>query len=368
MKRLVPLFVFTLLVLMMPQATATNTIIRIVAPVNQTFTGEFRNDDLVQSLTPSGDLGLKIYQQIAKNRTWVIDAALVDEVILMSNQYALATEAEPIGKEIAKAWLTQLKRVTAGNEVVALAYGNPDVALAKRLAPSELKNYFVYGQERLQLALGRIVRSEPGVQWSIGKSGLSNPLRKSYSDNRKALTRLSRVVDTPELVQLRARLGQLLSPSLDKDSREYFSFSASTAVKEMVNKLRINSGKYQITTTSAKLPVTVINEFDVDVTVDIVMSPTNSRVIVGSFDNVLIPAQSKKQLEMQVDVIAPGQTTVTAIITGPEGASEVVPEAKLTLNSTVIDSRVTWFTTGAAILLLLAAVAQSVRRVRRRSK
>jgi hypothetical protein len=29
---------------------------------------------------------------------------------------------------------------------------------------------------------------------------------------------------------------------------------------------------------------------------------------------------------------------------------------------------VTWFTTGAAILLLLAAVAQSVRRVRKRAK
>jgi len=149
----------------------------------------------------------------------------------MTNQYALATEAEPAGKEIAVAWLAQLKRVTDGNEVIALAYGNPDIALAKRLAPSELKNYFVYGQDRLQLALGRIVRSEPQVAWSVGKSGLSNPLRKSYSDNRKALTRLSRVVDSPELIQLRARLGQLLSPSLDKDSREYFSYSATAAVK-----------------------------------------------------------------------------------------------------------------------------------------
>jgi hypothetical protein len=336
--------------------------------VHQTFTGDFRNDDLAQSLTPSGELGLKVFQPIAKNRTWVIDAALIDEVILMSNEYTLATEAEPAGKEIATSWLTQLKRVTEGNEVVALAYGNPDVSLAKRLAPSELRTYFVYGQERLQLALGRIVRSEPQVQWSVGKSGLSNPLRKSYSDNRKALTRLSRVVDAPELIQLRARLGQLLSPTLDKDSREYFSYSATTAVKEMVNKLRINSGKYQITTSSVKLPVTVINEFDIDVTVDIAMLPMNSRVIVGSFDNVVIPAQSKKQLEMQVDVIAPGQTSVSALITGPEDDTEVVPEAVLTLNSTVIDSRVTWFTTGAAILLLLAAVAQSVRRVRRRSK
>jgi hypothetical protein len=160
----------------------------------------------------------------------------------------------------------------------------------------------------------------------------------------------------------------LLSPTLNKDSRRYFSYSANVAVKEMVNKLRINSGKYQITTASVKLPVTVINEFNVDVTVDIAMVPINSRIFVASFDNVLIPAQSKKQLDMQVDVIAPGQTTVSALITGPEDDTEVVPAAILTLNSTVIDSRVTWFTTGAAILLLLAAVAQSVRRVRRRSK
>ena len=359
MKKIVFIVVSTFLLLMMPQSTAANTVIRITSPAHQTFTGEFRNDDLAQSLTPSGDSGLKVFQPFAKNRTWVIDAALVDEVILMSNEYALATDAEPAGKEIAIAWLAQLKRVTAGNEVVALA---------KLLAPSELKNYFVYGQDRLQLALGRIVRSEPGVQWSVGKSGLSNPLRKSYSDNRKALTRLSRVVAAPELIQLRARLGQLLSPSLDKDSRNYFSYSATAAVEEMVNKLRINSGKYQITTASVKLPVTVINEFDVDVMVDIAMLPINSRIIVESFDNVVIPAQSKKQLEMQIDVIAPGQTTVSAIIADPDDGTEIVPEATLTLNSTVIDSRVTWFTTGAAILLLLAAVTQSVRRVRRRVK
>jgi len=368
MKKFALIVISAFLLLMMPQATAANTVIRITGPIHQTFTGEFRNDDLAQSLTPSGDLGLKVFQPIAKNRTWVIDAALIDEVIVMSGDYTLATEAEPAGKEIATAWLTQLKRVTTGNDVVALAYGNPDIALAKRLAPSELKNYFVYGQDRLQLALGRIVRSEPEVQWSVGKSGLSNPLRKNYSDNRKALTRLSRVVDTPELIQLRARLAQLLSPTLDKDSRNYFSYSATEAVDAIVNKLRINSGKYQITTSSVKLPVTVINEFAVDVTVDIAMLPINSRVVVDSFDDVVIPANSKRQLEMQVDVIAPGQTTVSALITDSDDDTEVVPEALLTLNSTVIDSKVTWFTTGAAILLLLAAVAQSVRRVRRRGK
>jgi hypothetical protein len=70
---------------------------------------------------------------------------------------------------------------------------------------------------------------------------------------------------------------------------------------------------------------------------------------------------------MVVDVVARGQTVVAATITDSVG-DEVVPPALLTLNSTVIDPKVTWFTTGAAILLLLAAVAQSVRRIRSRGK
>jgi hypothetical protein len=164
---------------------------------------------------------------------------------------------------------------------------------------------------------------------------------------------------------VRAQLSKLLSPKLDKDSREFFSYSARSAVEEMVRKLRINSGRYQITTTNVNLPVTVINEFDSDITVNILMMPNNSRVLVNSFENVTIPARSKKQLEMGVTVIAPGETTVSVLITDSDG-NGVVPETILTLNSTVIDSRVTWFTTGAAILLLLAGVAQSFRRVRRR--
>lgn len=367
MKRVALTVVGVLLFLIMPPAQGANSVVRLTAPIHQTFTGEFRNDDLAQALTPSGELGLLVFQQSDKNRTWVIDAALIDQVVTMANQYTLVSKAEPAGKEIALSWLTQLKRVSMGNEIIALAYGNPDVDLAKKLAPSELKLYFAYGKQRLEAALGRSVKSQPSVKWSKGKSYLSNPLRKSYSENRKALTRLSKVVSAPEVADLRARLGQLLSPSLDKDSRNYFSYSATQAVAATVDKLKINSGKYQLTTSSVKLPVTLINNFDVDVTVDISMLPINSRVIVDSFDDVVVAANSKRQLELQVDVIAPGQTAVAVLITDNDG-NDVVPEATLTLNSTVIDPKVTWFTTGAAILLLLAAVTQSVRRVRRRVK
>ena len=367
MKKLILVLVAVLFSLSLPTAHAENSVIRITAPKHQLFSGEFRNDDLTQKITPSGELGLLVFQPIVKNRTWIIDAALVDEITAMSVGYTLANDAEPIGKQFAIDWIAQLNRVTKNNDVVALAYGNPDTDLAKRLAPSELKKYISFGKERLEIALGRPVQSDINGSWNRGKSGLNNDLRIKYTENRRALTALSRVVNATELNLLRAQLGQLLSPALDKDAREFFTYNAINTVKTTVKKLRINSGKYQITTSSVELPVTVINEFDVAVKVDILMQPINSRVVVDSFNDVLVPAQSKVQLDMRVDVVAPGETVVLALIVNDED-EEVVPATLLTLNSTVIDTKVTWFTTGAAILLLLAAVAQSVRRVRRRVK
>lgn len=367
MKKFLLLFIAVIACMPISSAHAVNPVVQITSKAHQTFTGEFRNDELAQDLTPTGSLGRLVYTPRVNNKVWVIDSALVDEVITMTGDYKLLSDVEPVGTEIAIAWLNQLKQITSGQEVIALAYGNPDVSLAKRLAPSELRSYYAFGKSQLEAALGREVRSEPNGGWSRGRSSLNNQMRKAYSDNRKALTKLSKVVSDPQLIKMRAGLSKLMSPQLDKASREFYSLNADAAVQKMLNKLRINSGKYQITTSNVKLPVTVINEFETEVTIDIAMVPINSRVIVDSFSGVIIPAKSKRQLEMGVEVIAPGQTIVTAQITDNKGVA-VVPEALLAFNSTVIDARVAWFTTGAAILLLLAAVAQSVRRVRRRIK
>ncbi len=365
MRKLISFFFVTLFVAApLSPAHAEPLIVRIVGPAHQTFTGEFRNDDLAQELTPSGRLGQLVYVPVSQSKIWVIDPALIDEVSAMVGGYKLATDATPVGSKIASSWLSQLQKVSKNNDVVALAYGNPDVALAKSLAPSELKMYYTFGKSQLQLALMRIVRSEPSGNWSTGTSKLSAPLRKNYSENRKALTRLSHVVTSYDLMIMRAQLGRLLSPTLDKDGRSYFSFSAKAAVEKEVHKLRINSGKYQVTTESAKLPVTIVNQFPYAVTVNVAMIPMNSRVVVDSFTDVAVAANSKKQLELNLSVIAPGETTIFAQITDPRGLV-IVPQSILQINSTVIDKRVTWFTTGAAILLLLAAITQSVRRVRK---
>ncbi len=354
-------------VVLSQQVHASNEVVRITAPLNQSFTGEFRDDSFSQSLLPSGELGKLVFRSMAPNRTWVIDPALIDAITAMTSEYKVLSEEEPVGGDAALSWLDRLKAVTARNEVISLAYGNPDTALAKKLAPSELSQYLSFGKTRLETLLGRSVTADTAHNWNAGKSRLSFTERKIYGENRRALTRLSRVVASEEVSNLRARLAQLLSPNLDRESRAFFTSNATEAVNVVVNKLRINSGNYQVTTESVKLPVTVINNFDTEVTVDVSMVPINSRVIVDSFKDVVIAPNSKVQLEMGVDVIAPGQTVVSAFITDKDGI-KVVPEALLTLNSSVIDVRVAWFTTGAAILLLLAGVAQSVRRVRRKSK
>jgi hypothetical protein len=165
-------------------------------------------------------------------------------------------------------------------------------------------------------------------------------------------------------MQLRVRLARLLSPALNADSRAYFSYNARSAVDAQLRRLRINPGKYQLTTEKTVLPVTVINDFPVEVTVNIKMLAMNTRIIVDSFVDIKLAANSKRQLELNAFVIAPGQTIVFAQMTDSSG-SDVAEPAVLALNATVIDPRLTWFTTGAAILLLLAAITQSVRRVRK---
>jgi len=95
--------------------------------------------------------------------------------------------------------------------------------------------------------------------------------------------------------------------------------------------------------------------------------PMNSRMQVENIRNITIAPNSRQQILLQVEVIAPGSTLVLAQLMNSKGQL-VGQVSKLNLTATIIDSRVAWFTTGAAVLLFLGAVTQSVRRVRRARK
>jgi len=354
------LFIFGFL----PGATANTHVIYLVSKPHQLFDGNFRNDDLAADLLSTGRLGKALEQKRKGVRTWVIDGQLLDEVADMANGYKLVSKKEPVGELVSKEWLSRLLLVTSGDRIVALPYGNPDIDLAQRSAPSELRSYYVYGAERVSFHLNRAISVDSNTNWSTGKSQLSPVLRKKYTQNRQALTALYTVVKADEVRAQRAKLAILLSPSLNKQDRDFFSFNASEGVASTLNKLRVTSGKYQITSQIGKVPVTVINGFDVPVKFNIDLTPLNSRVQVTDISGLTIPANSRTQLALPFTVIAPGSTIISAQITNLDGG-KIGPAARLSLNSTIFDSRVAWFTGGAAILLFVAALTQTIRRIRR---
>ena len=365
MKKFSAVILITLFsILSLPHASADNTVIKLISKPHQLFDGTFRNDELTNDLLPTGRLGKPLETKPKGLRTWVIDGALLDEVSAMAAGYQLNNKKPTTGQQVAKEWLSRLILLTSGDKVVALPYGNPDIDLAKRSAPSELRLYTSYGLERVEFHLNRKISTESGLVWSTGKSKLSPLLRKRYTQDRQALTALSSIVNAPEVKALRAKLAVLLSPSLDKKDRDFFSYDAAEGVSQTLNRLRVSSGKYQIASETGKVPVTVTNDFDVPVKVAVKLTPLNSRVQVSNVAEFAIGANSRTQLSIPFTAIAPGATTVLAQITNADGEF-VGPASRLSINVTFFDSRVTYFTVGAALLLFIAALTQTIRRLRR---
>ena len=345
----------------LPAVEAATPVVRVIDVPHRNFDGTFRDNDLVKTLTPEGRLGKALFQSNS-SATWVIDAYLIDEITDMADGYTFEGKEDPVGKSIAEIWLQQLRIATVGNPIVALPYGNPDAALARKLAPSEIKFYSALGAEKLEEFFGRPVISQNG--WGNGKSRLESQYQEFYRNERTVLLGLSKIIDVPEVTDLRQRLGIVLNPLLSVEERAYFSYSARDAVREVSGKLKVVSGRYQLTSATTKVPLTLVNKFETATMVSLSLIPMNSRVQVENVNNITLPPKSQIQISVPFEVIASGSTLVLAQFMTPQGA-RVGEVSKLNLTLTVIDSRVAWFTTGAGILLFIGAVAQSVRRVRR---
>jgi hypothetical protein len=346
-------------------AQASSPVIRVIDSPHTNFDGTFRDNELAESLRPEGVLGKLVFRLPDPAITYLIDAALIDEVLDMADGYTFRDEEDLFGQRMAQTWLSQLRFVTAESRVIALPYGNPDGRIMRRIAPSELNFYIKYAQSKLEALLERAVLAERG--WGKGQSKLNPQFIARYIENRRLLTGLTTITDAQEVIDLRARLAQVMNPVLNKDDATYFAYNSNKAVAALTERLKIVPGRYQITSSSAQLPITLINNFDTASVVSVSLIPMNSRIQIENLNNITIAPNSRQQILVPVDVIAPGTTLVLAQFINSKG--QLVGEvSRLELSATIIDSRVAWFTTGAAILLLLGAIAQSVRRVRRSRK
>jgi len=339
-----------------PAVAATSTVY-LATPANRDFQGEILNKGFEKSLEPTGELGVLVFQSVLGSRTWVIDAALLDDVNYLVSQ----------DSTVAKNWLDRLKKVVGGDTIYATAYGNPDVPYLKALAPAELSFYYQFGEARVSELLDRNVRSEQGSGLSTKRANISNDLRRFFNEARQEFNVLAKVID-PKLVQAeRAKLGQLFNPQLDSVARQKLFDDYRAGQSKFISKLRIVSGRYQITTANQKMPITLVNEFDSPAKVDLLFRPLNNRVVFPEYRGITLATKSKIQVSVPIKTIAAGDTTVVARFENGKG-KVVGANAILDLSSTIISPAVSRFTTGAGIVLILAAIAQSVRRIRKSRK
>lgn len=340
---------------MSPAAAANNLVILIDSP-HSDLLGMALDNELTVSLLPNGHLGRLVFNPAAQPRRWMIDGALIDEISLMS-------QTDPIAQD----WLTEFKLISAADPIFALPYGHPDISMARRLAPTELTYYYKTSQTRLSLALGREIGINRTFRWTSHGTFVPADTTFSYTTNRRAVAQLSTVVPAEELDLLRSKLGILLATGMSAEQQHYFASNADAAVDEARNKLRIVPGKYRLTSQHEKVPITLVNDFGSPVTVSLQLTPLNFRIHAVGDKHIVLPPNSKTQISVPFTVIAPGSTAVLAQFKNAAGES-VGNSVILTLNLSVISPAVAWFTTGAAILLLLAALAQIIRRVRRSRK
>ena len=342
-------------------ATASEHQIYLATPANRNYEGELTNKDFEKSLAPTGELGIPIFQTTSQTRlatkTWIIDGALLDDVQFLVSQ----------DSELASAWLERLRRAVGGDTVYATAYGNPDVRYLESLAPAELNFYYSYGQFKVSEVLGRNVRSEKGSNLASKRANISNELRQFFNSARREFLLLSTVIDPKEIQVERAKLGQLFNPLLDSKGRELLLRDYEIGETRFLGKLRIVSGRYQITTANQKMPITLVNDFESPAKVDLLFRPLNNRVVFPEYRGITLAPKSKIQVSVPIKTIAAGDTAVIARFENGKG-KVVGATAMLDLSSTIISPAVSRFTTIAGLVLILAAVAQSVRRIRKSRK
>jgi DNA-binding FadR family transcriptional regulator len=349
-----------------PSASASQEVL-VTATSYRTASGIFINDELALRISTQGDLGGRLFQSISRANRVAIDVALLEEVQDLADGYTfINSEGEQVSiSELPNAtiWLETLRRSLSNKIVLSLPYGNPDSRYLKRSAPAEYRFYQGIAAARLSGFLGETLESvDSAISRSAGQTA-----RVIHRANRGELRRLYNAIPAPEVLELRLQLAKILNPEIPANSLPVFAKELRELIANNSKKLRVAVGNYTITAARYDLPITLINDYSLPVTVDLRAKPDNSRVIVGELAKLTIPASSQLQVELPLEVIASGETNLQVQIIANSGR-RIGEEGVIPLRLAVISPVTTWFTVGMAIILLMAAVVQSIRRVKRRKK
>ena len=361
MKRVL-VFLLALFFAIPIQSANAAEVVSITEPTHRLIDGKFFDDVLATKLLPSGELGDLVFTTSRSNRSWLIDPATISEITAMSNGYGVIDGSTPTGQQIAKDWLTQFYRITKYEKVSAITYGSPAKSWVSKLMPADVEYLNAISKIKLEEYLGK---ASPGtVTTSTEKQKLSNSIQNTFIFADKQFKLMSTLVDPKEFDLLKLRMAQLLNPQISAGGLTPLYADFQSEFNKVRNQLRVSKSKFTVTSSKQELPITVVNDFNSPVKIKLTTRAINSKVVVRPTEAIEIPAKSKLQVLLPIEVLASGNSSLLTQLTNLDNKPIGFP-VYISLKLSVISPVATWITSGAAVVLLIAAIIQSVRRFRR---
>jgi len=333
---------------MAPHANAVQEIV-ITEPTHRLSDGVFIDDQLAQKLLPTGELGLLVFSPVQGIRSWQVDPATISEIVAMSNGYGIADGSTPVGQQIAKDWLARFITVSKNEKISTITYGNPSVYWVDQIINKQINYIDANGKILLETVLGKATNQS--LVKNRKRQGLSKQNINLLNYAQRQIDLIGTLVDQKELLSYQLRLAQLLNPDLEKSEFQFLLKDYDKSITELRNKLKVTKTRFTVTSTNEELPITLVNDFDQSVNLKLSVRALNRK--------------SKQQVLLPIEVLASGESSLLAQLTNLENKPVGYP-VNINLKLSVISPVATWITSGAAVLLFVAAIIQSVRRVRRR--
>jgi hypothetical protein len=233
-----------------------------------------------------------------------------------------------------------------------------------KIMPDQIAYLDEISKFKLESFLSRPVEKSGGAEaekQKINKTSLS-----VLKYGQRQINLLSTLIEKKQLEDNQLRLLKLLNPNLDEKLFLDLLKDYDKSISVMRAKLNVINTKFTVTSSKEELPITVVNDYDQVVKLKLSTRAMNSKVSVAQIEEIELEAKSKKQVLLPIEVFAAGDSRLLVQLTNLENKPVGYP-VYIDLKLSVISPVATWITTAAAVLLFIAALVQSVRRVRRRS-
>lgn len=329
--------------------------------------GKFTDDSLGEAISYFGDLYKKV-SEAPKKSIWLIDPQLIEEIIDMSDGYTVLPKVPGAFADSATNFLAFLRASIADNQVFALPYGSPDIRVRSKVSEVELSQ--IQNISALRLARALDIPVSAGLPEGLPAEGSAVSVRakKAFGALHKTLYKIGTITSDPEVAEVALRSNALLNPNLSAKQVQYLAISLNGTVDRLEKKVKVLPGKYTLTSTNEKIPVTIVNEFAAPADVVLILHAENARIVIDTAKKITLAKNSRKQVLIDAKAVANGKVRVEARLETIKGA-RYGESNSLQFTISMIGPVITWVMVGAGILLVGASGIRISRRLRgRKSK